>query len=185
MIEIKGSAVLETVQAVKRRAGQDAYEKIIGLLDPETRKVFQAEISPSSWYSLDVFTRFLAFEIKVLANGNEEMIVRGAETVIERQLRGIYKVFVKLGSPEFIIKRIAAVHATYFNGVPIHVEMEGSNKATIKYTGFEPQHRLIGYAIIGFFRKALEISGAKNVVAEFSTPIADGKGYAVLSLTWT
>jgi hypothetical protein len=39
------------------------------------------------------------------------------------------------------------------------------------------------FAIIGFFRKTLEISGAKNGVAEFSTPIADGKGYAVLSLT--
>jgi hypothetical protein len=185
MIEIKGSAVLDTVLAIKRRAGEDAYMKIVGMLDAETKKVFQSEIASSSWYSLDLFTRFLDLEIKVLANGNEEMIVRGAEAVIERQLRGIYKVFVKLGSPEFIIKRIAAVHATYFNGVPIHVEMNGAKGATIKYTGFEPQHRLIGYAIIGFFRKALEISGAKNVAAEFTTPIADGKGYAVLSLTWT
>jgi hypothetical protein len=185
MIEIKGSAVLETVQAIKHRAGQPAYEKIADLLDPETKKIFQTPISTSSWYPLDAFTRFLELEIKVLADGKEEMVVRGAETVIERQLRGIYKVFVKFGSPEFIIKRIAAVHATYFNGVPVQVEMHGPGKATIKYTGFEPQHRLIGFAIIGFFRKALEISGAKNVTAEFSTPIAEGQGYAVLALSWT
>jgi hypothetical protein len=114
-----------------------------------------------------------------------EVLIKGSEEVIERQLRGIYKVFVKLGSPEFVLKRIAAVHATYFQGVDIKVEMMGPGNATIRYTGYEKQHRIIGFAIIGFFRKALEISGAKNVQAGFATPIEAGKGYAELAISWT
>jgi len=105
--------------------------------------------------------------------------------VIERQLHGIYKAFVKLGSPEFVIKRIAAVHATYFQGVPIDVQLSGNGKALIKYTGFETQHRIMGFAIIGFFRKALEISGARDVVIYFLTPIEEGRGYAELSISWS
>lgn len=185
MVQIKGSAIQETINQIKTRSGEDAFQKILGLLDQETRKICEGEIFASSWYSLDLFTRFLEIEIRVLAGGNEEMVTRGSEAVIERQLRGIYKAFVKLGSPEFVIKRIAAVHATYFQGVPIDVQLQGQGKALVKYTGFEKQHRIMGFAIIGFFKKALEISGAKDVVIYFATPIEEGKGYSELSIAWS
>jgi hypothetical protein len=112
------------------------------------------------------------------------MVTRGSEAVIERQLRGIYKAFVKLGSPEFVIKRIAAVHATYFQGVPIEVQIQGNGRALVTYTGFEKQHRIMGFAIVGFFKKALEISGAKDVAIYFSVPIEEGKSYSELSIAW-
>jgi hypothetical protein len=185
MVQIKGSAIKETIEQIKKRAGEEAFQKILGLLDEETRKVCGGEIFASSWYSLDFFTRFLEIEIRVLANGNEEMVTRGSEAIIERQLRGIYKAFVKLGSPEFVIKRIAAVHATYFQGVPIDVQLQGQGKAKIRYTGFQQQHRIMGFAIIGFFKKALEISGAKDIALNFTTPIEEGKDYCELSIAWS
>src|SRR5580658_11327536 len=184
MVQFKGTAIKDTIQQIKSRAGEDALQKILGLLDEETRKVLEGEIFSSTWYSLDLFTRFLEIEIRVLADGNEEMVTRGSEAVIERQLRGIYKAFVKLGSPEFVIKRIAAVHATYFQGVSIDVQRPSPNQALVRYTGFEKQHRIMGFAIVGFFKKALEISGAKDVVIYFSTPIEEGKGYSELSIAW-
>jgi hypothetical protein len=185
MVQIKGSAIKETINQIKSRAGEEALKKIFGLLDDETRKVCEGEVFSSTWYPLDLFARFLEVEIRVLANGNEEMVTRGSEAVIERQLRGIYKAFVKFGSPEFVIKRIAAVHATYFQGIPIDVQLQGTGNAVVKYTGFEKQHRIMGFAIIGFFKKALEISGAKDVVIYFLTPIGEDKGYSELSITWS
>jgi hypothetical protein len=184
MVQIKGSAIKETIDQIRSRAGEAAFQKILGLLDDETRKICEGNIFSSSWYPLDLFTRFLEIEIRVLADGKEEMVTRGSEAVIERQLRGIYKAFVKFGSPEFVIKRIAAVHATYFQGVPIEVELPEKNRALVKYTGFEKQHRIMGFAIVGFFKKALEISGAKDVVLYFPTPIEEGKGYSELSIAW-
>src|ERR1700740_2248703 len=97
--------------------------------------------------------------------------------VIERQLRGIYKAFVKLGSPEFVIKRIAAVHETYFQGVPIEVRVRGQGKAVVRYAGFEKQHRIMGFAIIGFFKKALEISGATDWCLSFTVPIREANAF--------
>ena len=185
MIQIKGTAVQDTIKQIKSRAGDDALNKILGLLDPDSRKLFEGEIFASTWYPLDSFARFLEVEIKVLANGDEDMVRRGSEAVIERQLRGIYKAFVKLGSPEFVIKRIAAVHATYFQGEPNEVEMPATGIATERYKCFEKKHRIMGFAIIGFFKKALEISGAKDVGIRFAVPIDDGKGFAELSITWS
>ena len=183
-VSLKGSAVLETVQAIKARSGDEGYEKIVGTLDDDARTMFRRVILPTAWYPLDAFVRFLEADLRESAGGNERVLIERSEIVIDRQLRGIYRLFVKFGSPEFVLKRISIVHMTYFNGVNIEINLK-PGRAVIRYTGFEPQHRLMGYSIIGFYRKALEISGAKGVQVSFATPIGDSKGYAELVATWS
>ena len=85
MLHIKGTAVLDTLQAVKARAGKEELDRIISHLDPETREIFQRPISPSSWYSCDAFSRFLEADIRETAGGNEQELVKRAEAVIEKQ----------------------------------------------------------------------------------------------------
>lgn len=184
MLHIKGTVVLDTLKAIEARAGKAELEKITSHLDPETQKIFQGAISPSSWYSCDAFARFLEADIRETAGGNEQELVKRAEAVIEKQLSGIYKMFVRLGSPEFVIRRIAAVHSTYFDGVQIIPEMRGPNASTIQYVGFSRNHRIMGFVILGFFRKALEISGAKNIDVRFSVPIEAGEKFCELALRW-
>lgn len=184
MLHIKGTVVLGTLEAIKARAGKAELDKIISHLDLETREIFQQPVSPSSWYSCDTFSRFLEADIRETAGGDEQELVKRAEAVIEKQLSGIYKVFVRLGSPEFVIRRIAAVHSTYFDGVQIIPEMKGSNTSTIQYVGFSRNHRIMGFVILGFFRKALEISGAQKVDVHFTVPIEAGEQFCELALTW-
>lgn len=184
MLHIKGTAVLDTMEAIKARASKEKLDRILACLDDETREKLKPPISPSSWYSCDAFARFLETTIQVTAGGSEEVLIKRAEDVIEKQLSGIYKMFVRLGSPEFVIRRIAAVHSTYFDGVQIIPEMKGPKSATIQYVGFSRNHRIMGFAIIGFFRKALEISGAKKISVSFTVPIEAGQNFCELALTW-
>jgi len=184
MLHIKGTAVLDTMQAIQARAGKSELDKILGHLDEKTREELKQPISPSSWYSCDAFARFLEADVRETAGGNEEVLVKRAEAVIEKQLSGIYKMFVRLGSPEFVIRRIAAVHSTYFDGVQIIPEMKGPNSATIQYVGFSPDHRIMGFVILGFFKKALQISGAKGVDVHFTVPIEAGEKLCELALLW-
>jgi hypothetical protein len=185
MVQIKGATIKEAVTEIKTHAGDQAFQKVLGFLDEDTRRIFEGEIIASTWYPLDNYARFLEVEVRVLANGREEVVTRGAEAANERSLRGIYKAFVKVGSPEYVIERIAAVHTTYFQGVSVDVQLPEPRKALIKYTGFEKQHRIMGFAIIGFFNKALELSGANDAVIYFTTLIEEGREYAELSIAWS
>ncbi len=72
MVQIKGSAIKETINQIKSRSGEEALQKIFSLLDEETRAICQGEIYSSSWYPLDLFTRFLEVEIRVLADGKSK-----------------------------------------------------------------------------------------------------------------
>lgn len=184
MAEIKGTALIDSIKAIKARAGEEEFARIVKQLNGEAKSIFEGRVSPSSWYSLDAFVDFLEVDLRETAGGAREVLIARSEKVIEAQLKGIYKVFIRLGSPSFVIKRIAAVHATYFHGIEIAPQLKDSNEAVIRYVGFQSRHEVMGYAIIGFFRKALEISGAKDVKVGFSVPISADQGYAELTITW-
>lgn len=183
-VSIKGSAVLDTVRAIRKRSGEEEYGRILSTLDQEARTLLGGDIVATSWYPLDPFVRFLEADLRETAGGNEAALIERTEGLIGRQLRGIYQLFVKLGSPEFVLKRISIVHMTYYQGVDLETRSLTPGRAVLRYRGFEPRHKLMGYSLIGFFRKALQISGAKDVRASFTVPIEAGEGYAELVVTW-
>ncbi len=184
MVEMKGSVIIDSIDAVKKRSGEQAYQSILKALDEETKILFESKISISSWYPLDRFLNFLELDLKLTAGGNEKELISRSEAIIEKQLKGIYDVFVKPDSPGYILDQLSIINQIYYKGVLIDIKVKRGNKAVIRYTGFEKKHRLIEFSILGFYKKALEISGARDVKAEFTTKIEDNKGYCELSITW-
>jgi hypothetical protein len=184
MVNIKGTVVLDTIHAVKEREGEQVLAKIVRLLDDDTRRVFEGEIFTTAWYPLDAFVRFLAVDLQETAGGNERVLIARSEVVVEQELRGIYRVFARLSSAEAVLRRLTGIHQTYFQGVSVDLQTTGSGQAIARYVGFEPQHRLMEYTLIGFYRKTLELSGAKQVSAGFTSSSAQGKGYWELALSW-
>lgn len=183
MAEIKGVVLADTIHAIRSRAGDPELQKIISQLSPAARETFEHPIQISTWYPLDTFVEFLEADIQVTAAGNREILIARSEKVIEAQLQGIYKIFVKLGSPGFVITRISAVHATYFKDVHIIPELQ-DHSATIKYVGFAKHHDIMQFIILGFYRKALELCGAKQVSLNFTVSISEGAAFSELNITW-
>lgn len=183
MADIKGRVLLDTLTAVRERSGEQELAKIIKSLSNESRKVFESPILFSEWYPLDAFAEFLEINVRETANGDREVLAKRSEKVVESQLRGVYKIFVRLGSPRFVISRISAVHETYFRGVKIIMEFE-RHSATVRYVGFQKEHNIMEQVVIGFFRKALAMSGANRVELKFTVPIAQAGPYSELAISW-
>lgn len=76
------------------------------------------------------------------------------------------------------------MHETYFDGIQIIPEVDDSRQASIKYVGFKKRHAILQYTIIGVFRKALELSGAKQVNVNFKVPMSDDTDYSEVAITW-
>ena len=183
MADIKGRVLLDTLAAIKAREKEAALARIVENLSEKSRRTFESPILFSDWYPLDAYAEFLESDVRETMNGNYDELARRSGKVVELQLRGVYRIFVRLGSPKFVITRISAVHQTYFRGVKIVPEVEG-HRATIRYFGFQKQHNIMEHAIVGFFRKALEISGANGIELKFTVPIAQAGPYSELTIAW-
>lgn len=81
------------------------------------------------------------------------------------------------------MEKISVAHATYFKNVNIAPIFIDANQARIRYTGFAKQHKIIEQPILGFYYKALELSGAKRVVVRFTKPVSDEE-FAEVAAEW-
>jgi hypothetical protein len=181
--QIKGMAITGTFELIKSRYGQAVFQQILNELSEEDRQILSRTILPSLWYPLKVFNNFLKAEVKIIYKGDSSRLQKGSEEIVNNQLKGIYKFFVKLGSPEFVVGRIGSINSSYFNGIELEKEIS-KGRFVGKYRGFEADQEFFEDIIIGFYKKALEISGAKNIQARFDIPISHGKDYAQILVTW-
>lgn len=182
-IKLKGTSFQDAIAAVKRREGERRYGDMVAALAPEYQRVFEGVIVPTSYYSLDAFVAFLEVGLR-LGGDDERILIKRSEAVAERQLGDTYRTFIRPGAPHLVIERIATIHRTFFVGAQVHVESKSERSAAIRYAGFRKEHRLIEYVQIGFYRKALDLCGARGVVVEASVPIAAGLEYCELSISW-
>lgn len=181
--QIKGMAISGTVKRIKEVYGEEVFQKVLNELNEEDRKVMGGNLLPSLWYSLDTFANFLKAEVNVIYNGDKTKLRKGSEEVVSNQLKGIYRFFVKLGSPGFVVSRIGSVHNSYFSGIELEKEIS-DGKFVGRYFGYKADQDVFEEVIIGFYQKALEISGAKNIKAKFDVPINDGKEFSQIVVTW-
>ena len=187
MAEIKGIALKDAINAMKAAFGEEGYLKIISGIDEETRNLLSKKIILSSnWYPIDALIKLLEAEVREKYFGASTVLIERSEKIVRKQLSGIYRVFVRFGSPEFIAKKVARMNKTYFRGITGEARMIAPRKFASRYYGFKNSHKIFENVLIGFFKAALELSGAKNIHAEFTSPISTSEqtGYAELEITW-
>ena len=182
---VKGRALIDAVGFVRERHGQRGVDAVVDVLDAQAREILRGTLLANDWYPLDVLTSFTAAGVRLYNGGDEDVLVDRSERVVEAQLGGIYRVFIRLGSPEFILKRLGTISQTYFQGIDIAPQLDGERRAVVRYTGFSPQHRIMEPVIVGFYRKALQLSGAKDVTVRIMTPISAAKGFLEIEVTWS
>jgi hypothetical protein len=183
MAFIKGSVVKEAVESTKSALEESEYHRLTSLLTEAGKDLVSNPISSSGWYLLDAYTNFLDVLVREKLGGNSDLLIEPTERVIEKQLKGVYSVFVKEDSPDFLIKNMSLVNSIYLKGVEIESSRIIEDRLRVKYTGFEKQHAVFEPILIGFYRKAAQIYGSQDITVEFTTRIAEGKGYAELLVT--
>lgn len=184
MVTIKGVNLSSTLNYNKEMFGEELQNKLIAQLSSEDQQVLTKAILDAEWYPLDVFVRYLNVMTKDILKGSGESLQKGTEAVIEMQFKGIYKALLMLGSPEAFVERINTITGRYYQGINIKTEMLDKKKVKATYEGFEKSHRLYEYTILGWWKKAMEMLGAKNVKVELLTSLADGKGHFELTASW-
>jgi len=158
-MEIKGTAVKATPDFVKAKFG-DKYNDWLKSLPETSRTLIVQPIYATTWYSLIdsviVPTQKVA---ELFFDGN---YTKAANEIgrysAEVALKGIYKIFVRVSSPHFVLSRASSIFATYYQPADIKVIESAEKKAVIQLSKFHPNDKLIMNRIAGWIEKTLEIT---------------------------
>lgn len=182
-MEVKGTAVIPSAIFVKEKFGSRYDEWLNSLSKPSSDIVKNA--TTLGWYPFKEAVVEPTQKICDLFYGGKEAgAVEVGRFSADHGLNRIYKVFVKLGSPQFIITKASDIMSNYYKGCTMKVVESTKTSAVAQISDFPEMHRLAELRIVGWIERALEINGAKNIKLTVSKSVSKGDAVSELSATW-
>ncbi len=184
-MKVKGSAVATLPLFVRENFGEDGLQKWITSLSPEVQKIFEKNVISVGWFPLE---QILVEPTKKICdlfyNGNMKGAWESGRFSAEQGLKGVYKVFIKLGSAAFITKKASSILPTYYEPSEMKVVDLQSDSTVIHITKFAEPSEIIDNRIGGWMEKALELSGYKTVNISITKSLAKGAPFTEFQVSW-
>lgn len=184
-MEIKGTAVKSIQEFVKRKHPQN-YNKWLESLSETSSKIMTGHIYATNWYPLkDAAVEPTKAIGKMFFNNDHIKAAResGRESA-DQGLRGVYKIFVKVASPSYIIKRASRIFSSYYNPSEMSVVETHDKGVVLHITKFAEPDPVIENRIAGWIERAFEITNCKNVKSKITKSLAKGDPYTEINTTW-
>jgi len=185
IMRVKGSAVSTLPLFVRDNFGEDGFQKWFVSLSPDAQKVFEKNVLSIGWFPL---IQILFEPTKKICDLFYRGSLKGAwdsgRFSAEQVLKGVYKVFIKLGSAAFITKKASSILPTYYEPSEMKIADLQPSSSVIHITKFDEPSPIIDNRIGGWMEKALELSGYKTVDISITRSLANGDPYTEFQVSW-
>jgi hypothetical protein len=181
-MEIKGVSVTAAPNFVQLMH-ESRYGDWLESLPPTSRKIVENTLL-SNWYPVDESVIVPTKKVcDLFFNGSEQGAWAVGRTSADLALKGVYRFFVKLGSPEFILTRASSIFSNMFRPGEIKVTAASQGSALLEMTVPE-SFRLLELRMAGWMEQALIISGCSQSKVVISASITKGSSVTEFSATW-
>jgi hypothetical protein len=168
------------------------YSAVLARIEDGPLKDFLAQsFLAASLYDVMPLIAFSKMAAQVANVPHSKYARDGARFAANRDINGVHRFFLKLASPKLVADRLPRLMLQYFDFGRVESAALGPRSYEIVAHEIpEPVAHWLMLMIEGFVPVALQIAGAKSVVAKIDTPEPDGstKGVALVStrlhLTW-
>jgi hypothetical protein len=185
-MEVKGTAVATIPLFVKEKHGENGYHEWLAALTATTRETLGGKILPTAWYPM---REMLAEPTRAICNlfydGNLKGAVEQGRFSAQHGLRGVYRLFVRVASPEYIMAKASQIMPTYYRPSAMIVIEKESGKAVIRITEFPEPDTFVEHRILGWMEQALLICGVKNFRSSIAASMTTGAPHTDFRLSWS
>jgi hypothetical protein len=184
-MEVKGTAVKSIKEFVEDRFNPK-YNEWVDSMPESSQKIMKDAIFANNWYPMkDAAVEPTMAIAKLFYNNNiQRAALEAGRFSAEQGLKGVYKIFVRIASPNYIMERAGRVFTSYYSPSDISVLNKHDNGLTIHITKFPDPEEIIEYRIAGWCERALEFTNCKNVKANITKSLAKGDDLTEMVITW-
>ena len=185
MMEVKGEAVLSIPIFILKKIGSKGYNRWLDSISPEAKKVYSRPINKNDWFPLkEIMIEPTKKCCEMFFNNSKRGAWECGRYSAEYGLKGIYKVLVKLASPQILIKKAGPIIASYYRPSTLEVIESDKYSAVIRITDFPEIHEIIEYRMGGWIERAAEICGCHNVKVKITKSLTQNDPYTEYVVTW-
>jgi len=184
-VKVKGNIIKARQAFVVDRFGDDAWTKVLEALPGEDRKAFGGMIVNVAWFDFAQATRLDEAIVKVLGGGNTKLFEEMGRASARENLAGVHSNLVAPGDPQAFMKKANVIYRFYYDVGHRSYEETGPAEGTL--TTFDAETFSVAdcATVIGWYKEALAMCGAKNVWMEEVSCRARGDDVCQYKVRWS
>jgi hypothetical protein len=183
-MEVKGTGLISTRLFMKdRHSGK--YQEWLNALPIEIRTTFNGLIDTGQWFDIEKYYYIPLKKIAELCYHDDEKMaaIDAGQYSAEYGLKGVYKVFLMIASPQSLMKASKRIISLYYQPVNVEIDEIKKNSLVLSWTKLLTKSKILDYRVVGWCTKALELANCKNVVFEEIEP--KYHGMFSIKLSWS
>lgn len=183
--QIPGSVLLARRTFVQQHFGDAAWERVLAALNEEDRRLFSGfRLLPVGWYPFATGDRVDKAIVDVLGGGNERVFEDLGAGSAQANLSGGHRYYLTPGNPQAFMKKVGAIYDLYYDSGRREYEQTGPTSGVMTTYDAEVFSRPDCLTVIGWYRKALEMCGAREVQIVEEACRARGGAHCRYRLSW-
>lgn len=165
MTKVKGPALISTLRFLTDRFGKDGLAQVRADLSPEERAALPDAPLANAWYPFSLLMAIGRAAGRRFGGGLADFHRDLGRASAEYGLKTIYRVFLKLGSPQSTVIRATRVFGTYFDSGEMRAVVSERGHAAVELAGFADPTPEFCERLLGFTSRTVELAGGKDLRA--------------------
>jgi len=184
-MKVRGEALISLPLFIIKKFGSKEHVRWLCALEPETRQVFSRPINKSDWFPLkETLVEPTQKMRELFFKDHLQGAFECGRYSAEYGLKGIYKVLVKMSSPDILINRAGKVLNNYYKPCEIEVFTHEKSSATLRITEFKDMSPCIEQRIAGWMHRPVEITGSGRVQVKISKSLTENDPFTEFHVSW-
>jgi len=180
--KVKGTLFVDYVRMLRGRKDVDWSQRLM----PADMAYLSGRIDPDAWYPMETFERMGLAILGTIAGGHLSLVAEWGRGQID-SLCLAHPHLVAKGDPCETLMRFQVLRQSFFDYPAVEIREMGGNEATIEvnYCMGAAAEEAACHQTLGFFERLVEMSGGRDVHAEFTDKAWAGELLTTIALRWT
>ncbi len=183
---VAGTIVYGVVQVIIQTYGLEGYINVLKRMTPEHKSLLESTHSASRSFTSEFTRDYLDAITRALpSKSSQSVITEIVRELAHNHLSTVMTIFLKLGTPHFILQRFPNIWRLFFTHGTMVVENEFEKSADVMLLDNIDYGEGVCMGSLGWMQGAMEKSGAKDVIVIHPKCIFRGDTKCIFKFAWS
>jgi uncharacterized protein (TIGR02265 family) len=183
-MQIRGAILIARKAFVQKHFGKDAWGKVLQGLAEEESKILKGILIHVGWYPFEMGEHLDRAIVDVLGKGEMSIFEEIGVQSAKENLGSIHQSFLTPGNPQNFMAQANTIYKFYYNTGYREYQKTGPNSGILTTFAAETYSLVDCMTVIGWYKEALRMCGARNVQVVEETCRAKGDSCCQYRIKW-
>ncbi len=161
-MEVKGTLLKNTEEWVVEKYGMEKWRELVAAMKDDIKNdIADGTIFSGNWYPIDGFIEVNEKIVQMFGGGNFKILYDMTKEGAKKNMKSIYRIFIKVATPEYVVKKAAAIYSQLYNFGEMKVVKQNKGDFILEIQNIN-NFPILFERMSGYIMGIVEMTSARN-----------------------